>query len=116
MPFLVCLRQAEVGLGINRVVVAPVRYRAASETRFEIVARFEHGVQRHVAAIAPPPNPDATRIDVWQRLEILRAVTLVGKFLRAHAEMQRRFESMPTPRPTPLLPPKNNLPPSPHNL
>src|SRR5260370_9881225 len=108
MPFLVCLRQAEVGLGINRVVVAPVRYRAASETRFEIVARFEHGVQRHVAAIAPPPNPDATRIDVWQRLEILRAVTLVGKFLLAHPEMQRRFESMSAARRTAIIQPNTS--------
>src|SRR5205823_2022182 len=63
-------------------------------TRLEIVARFKHGVQRHMAAVAPSPNPDAIRIDVRKRLEITHAVALIGKLLRAHAEMQRRFKGL----------------------
>src|SRR5437762_3982550 len=50
--------------------------------------------QRHVPAVAPPPDTNAIGIDEGKRLEILHAVALVGKFLCAHAEVQRRFECM----------------------
>src|SRR6266571_1886350 len=82
ISFLILLRQAEVALGVDAVVVAPVRDRAAGKSRFEIVARLEHGVQRHVAAVAPSPDADAIPVNVRKRLEVLHAIALIGKFLR----------------------------------
>src|SRR5438876_6786326 len=103
------LRQSEVAYRVDGVVVAPDTNRAARKTRLEIIARFKHRVQGHVAAVTPSPNPDAIRIDVRKRLEIAHAVALVGKLLRAHAEMQRRLESMSAPCRAPIVEGKNNV-------
>src|SRR5207249_2795611 len=78
--------------------VAAARKWPARKPRLKIIARFNHLVKVHVAAVTPSPNPDAIRIDVRKRLEIAHAIALVGKLLRAHAEMQRRFKSMAAPR------------------
>src|SRR5256884_3469545 len=86
-PFLVFLRKAEVALGVDGIVVAPVGDRAARETHFENIAGFKHGVQRHVTAVAPSPDADAIGINIGKRLEIFDAVALVGKLLCAHAKV-----------------------------
>src|SRR6266700_7820619 len=103
------MRQAEVALRIDGIVVAPVRKRAARETHLEIITRFKHGVQRHVAPVAPSPYADAIRIEVRKRLEVLHAVALVRKLSCAHAEMQRRLKSVPAPRRTAIIQGKDNV-------
>src|SRR5260370_11109583 len=75
ISFLILLRQAEVAFGVDAVVVAPVRDRAAGKSRFEIIARFEHCVQRHVAPVAPSPDADAILVNVRNPLYALHALS-----------------------------------------
>src|SRR5256884_1669451 len=78
-PFLVFLRKAEVSLGVDGIVVAPVGDRAARETHFEIIAGFKHGVQRHVTTVAPSPRSEEHTSELQSRLHLVCRLLLEKK-------------------------------------
>ncbi len=91
---LVFLREPHVAFRVDGVVIAPVGDRATGKSRFEVAARLEHGMQRHVAAVTPSPDADAIGFHVGKSSQICHSVALVGKFLSAQAKMDGLFEKM----------------------
>ena len=73
----------------------PVRHRPAGKARLEIFRVFEHGMQRHVAAVAPAPDTDAIAVHIRKRFQISGAIALIGKLLRAEAVMNGLFKQVP---------------------
>ena len=58
----VVLRQAVVPLGVDGVVVLPVRHRRHRDGRPVHLRELEDAVQRHEAPVAPPPDADPGRV------------------------------------------------------
>ena len=66
-------------------------------------------MQRHVPAVAPSPDADAICINVGQRLQIGRAVALIGQFLRPKTKMDGLFEQMAATRRAAIIQRENDV-------
>ena len=86
------MRSAHVALGVDRVVVAPIRDRAAGDANLEALAVGQR-VAGHETAVAPTPNANATAVNIGLALEPGDSIFEIAQFelTEVFVDRPRRF-------------------------
>ena len=92
VTFRVVLRRTHKAFRVVRVVQRPVCDWRARHSGCVNTGILHHGVQRHVAAVAPAVDADPVAVDVVEPLEELGAHELVADFRAPHAAIDRRIK------------------------
>src|SRR6476469_4198217 len=79
VTFRIILRRAHVPLGVDAVVIPPIRNRAACNTNLERLTMRER-ITRHETTVAPAPQSNSRTINIRLRLEPRKAIFQVAKF------------------------------------